>query len=142
VVSIRIALAGDYSSEVPAHRAIPGALEHAAALLGQTVAPTWIASSVWNHDAAGLAAAYDGLWCVPGSPYASMDGALAAIGAAREGGIPFLGTCGGFQHALIEFVRIVRGQANADHAESNPDTMLPLIAPLACPLRGETRKPT
>jgi CTP synthase (UTP-ammonia lyase) len=136
MITIRIALVGDYSSEVPAHRAIPGALERAASLLGQAVAPTWIASPAWDHDPAGGAAAYNGLWCVPGSPYASMDGALGAIRAAREGDIPFLGTCGGFQHALIEYVRNVRGHADADHAESNPDTTLPLIAPLACPLRG------
>jgi CTP synthase (UTP-ammonia lyase) len=135
-VIVRVALVGDYSSEVPAHRAIPGALERAAALLGQTVATTWIASPAWDDDAVGQAGAFDGLWCVPGSPYASMDGALAAIRAAREGGIPFLGTCGGFQHALIECVRTVRGKADADHAESNPNTMLPLIAPLTCPLRG------
>ena len=82
---LRVALVGDYSSEVLAHRAIPGALERAAALLGQTVAPTWIASPAWDHDAVGQAGAFDGLWCVPGSPYASMDGALAAIRAAREG---------------------------------------------------------
>src|SRR5207253_2349229 len=72
----------------------------------------------------------------PGSPYASMHGALGAIRAAREGNIPFLGTCGGFQHALIEYVRTARGRADADHAESNPDAAFPLIAPLSCPLRG------
>jgi CTP synthase (UTP-ammonia lyase) len=50
--------------------------------------------------AATRVACFSGLWCVPGSPYRSMEGALLAIRHARESGVPFLGTCGGFQHAL------------------------------------------
>jgi len=73
---------------------------------------------------------------VPGSPYASIDGALRAIRFAREHGRPFLGTCGGFQHALIEYARNVLGLADADHAESSPEAEMPLIAPLSCALVG------
>ena len=47
-----------------------------------------------------------------------MDGALATIRFARETKRPFLGTCGGFQHALIEFARHVVGVTRADHAET------------------------
>jgi len=36
-------------------------------------------------------------------------------------GTPVLGTCGGFQHALIEYARNVLGMAEADHAESKPE---------------------
>ena len=36
-----------------------------------------------------------------------MEGVLSAIRFARETGRPFLGTCGGFQHALIEYARNV-----------------------------------
>ncbi len=63
-----------------------------------------------------------------------MDGALSAIRFAREQGIPFLGTCGGCQHAIIEYARNVLGLVEADHAETNPSAALPLIAPLACSL--------
>src|SRR4051812_30549347 len=136
MTTIRIGLVGDYNPEVLAHQAIPGALARAAARLGCAVAPVWIATPAWAVDPAGQVATFDGVWCVPASPYASMDGALGAIRAAREQGVPFLGTCGGFQHALIEYVRDVRGIAEADHAESNPDATLALITPLACPLRG------
>src|SRR4030088_892607 len=45
-----------------------------------------------------------------------------------------LGTCGGSQHALIEYARNVLGLVEADHPESNPTSELPLIAPLSCPL--------
>ena len=35
---------------------------------------------------------FGGLWIAPASPYRSMDGALGAITAARERGIPLVGT--------------------------------------------------
>jgi CTP synthase (UTP-ammonia lyase) len=63
-----------------------------------------------------------------------MEGALRAIRYAREQGVPFLGTCGGFQHALIEYARNVLGLRTADHAESNPYAELPLMVPLTCAL--------
>ncbi|MDX6519915.1 MAG: hypothetical protein QOJ31_1433 [Gaiellales bacterium] len=78
----------------------------------------------------------DGIWCVPGSPYRSMDGALAAIRLARELGITFLGTCGGFQHALIEYARNVAGIEDAEHAESSPSAEHLVIEPLTCSLVG------
>ena len=55
----------------------------------------------------------------PGSPYKSFDGMLKGIEFARERDWPFLGTCGGFQYALIECVRNVLGIKDADTAENN-----------------------
>jgi len=77
---------------------------------------------------------FHGMWCVPGSPYESEAGAIEAIRFARVSGMPFLGTCGGCQHAILEYARNALGLQNADHAESNPTSLLPLIAPLACAL--------
>jgi CTP synthase (UTP-ammonia lyase) len=94
----------------------------------------------WIHttkikSATGDLADFSAMWVVPGSPYANMDGVLAAIRFARETRRPFLGTCGGFQHALIEFARDVCGAAAADHAETNPAAGAELVVtPLACPL--------
>ena len=133
--TLKIALVGDQSPDVKAHVAIPKALALAAAIIGSTVTPTWIGTSELASNASARLNGFDGIWCVPGSPYASMDGALAAIRYARENKIPFLGTCGGSQHALIEFIRNVVGRTEADHAESNPEAKLPLIAPLPCALR-------
>jgi CTP synthase (UTP-ammonia lyase) len=89
------------------------------------------------HDAAQLAG-FDGLWCVPASPYRSMEGALLGIRHAREQGVPFLGTCGGFQHAMIEYARNVLGWADAAHAEVSPGEGRAVIAPLACSLVEKT----
>ena len=49
-------------------------------------------------------------------------------------GIPSLGTCGGFQHAFLEYFRNVIGTADAAHAELNPEAERPVISKLSCSL--------
>jgi CTP synthase (UTP-ammonia lyase) len=135
---IRIGLVGDPSSAVRAHAAIPSALADTGARLATAIQWDWLPTSTIGDRAEELLAGFDGIWCVPGSPYADMDGALAAIRYARTAPRPFLGTCGGYQHALIEYARSVLGMANADHAESNPGAATPLITPLECTLIGRS----
>lgn len=77
---------------------------------------------------------YAGFWCVPASPYRSMEGALRVIRFAREQGRPFLGTCGGYQHAVLEFARNVLNISGAGHTEVDPSTSEPVITSLACSL--------
>ena len=132
----KIGLIGDYNPSVRAHVAIPKALALAAESLACEVEPVWLPTPSLQPPVPPQLTRFDALWCVPASPYTNMDGALAAIRFAREKGIPFLGTCGGFQHALIEYARNQLGLSEADHAESNPTTALPLIAPLSCSLVG------
>lgn len=81
---------------------------------------------------------YDGVWLVPGSPYADDDAVLAALTTVRERGIPFLGSCGGLQYAVLEFVRTVLG-GPATHAESDGERDDNVVVPLACSLDGEQR---
>ncbi|HEY7376206.1 MAG TPA: hypothetical protein VIF57_28855 [Polyangia bacterium] len=135
---VRIGLVGDRSENVRAHQAIPRAFQLLAERgQGPRVSLTWLPTAALDEDdVAARAAGLDGLWCVPGSPYARMAGALAAIRHARETGLPFLGTCGGFQHTLIEMARNVLGVAGAEHAQSNPDAEMLLVTPLACSLVG------
>jgi CTP synthase (UTP-ammonia lyase) len=131
--TFRVALVGDYDPSVPAHQAIPVALELAADHHHVSLQWDWLHTSR-IEDARSMLRDYDGIWCVPASPYANTQGALDAIRFAREQGKPFLGTCGGFQHALIEYARNVAGLAAADHAESDPEAALPLISRLSCSL--------
>lgn len=131
---LRIGLIGDFNSKVKAHRAIPKALALAAAGTGCQVEPVWLATSEIALNDPRPLAGFASLWCVPASPYANMDGALWAIRVARENNIPFLGTCGGFQHAIIEYARNVAGIREADHAEINPAATSQVISPLACSL--------
>lgn len=136
--SIQIGLVGDYNPIHVAHQAIPLALELAGRAAEVLVTPTWIPTeSIVPEDAAAQLAAYDGLWCVPASPYRSTAGALAAIRFAREAQRPFLGTCGGFQHALLEYAHNVLGLTKAAHSETDPDAAMALITPLACSLVGQ-----
>lgn len=129
---ITIGLIGDYNDSVPAHRAIPLALRHAAAGLGIAVGFEWIPTEQIVSDS--RVSKFHGLWCVPASPYRSMDGALTAIRWAREHDLPFLGTCGGFQHAVIETARNVLRWHDAEHAETAPDAARPVISLLECAL--------
>ena len=132
-----LALVGDYSPDVPAHRAIPRALELAGAATGREVSWRWFHTNE-IHDAPRDLASCAAVWVVPASPYANMCGALDAIRWARETGRPFLGTCGGFQHALIEFARNVAGLTDADHAESNERAETSVVTPLICSLVEKT----
>jgi len=130
----RIALIGDFDARITAHQAIPLALALAAQAHGITVDHEWIVTDALAPSAPTRLSGFDGIWCVPGSPYHNMDGALAAITFARTQAIPYLGTCGGYQHALIEYARNVLGLPDADHAESNPASTCPIVAALACAL--------
>ncbi|WP_223525653.1 CTP synthase [Pseudomonas sp. A-B-26] len=130
--AIRIALIGDYDPQVTAHQAIPVALGMAAEQLSLNVQFQWLATDQINADTP--LQDFDGFWCLPGSPYRDMDGALRAIRFAREQQRPFLGTCGGFQHAVLEYARDVLGWEDAEHGETHPDAARALLTPLTCSL--------
>ena len=55
---------------------------------------------------------------------------------AREQRIPCLGTCGGFQYALLEFARDVCGLSGVENAEVTPEAAEHLIVALECSLKG------
>jgi len=129
---LHLALIGDYNPDVLAHQAIPIALQQAADTLGVQVHAQWLATDTVTPatELHGL----DGFWCVPASPYRDTAGALCAIRFAREQRRPFLGTCGGFQHAVLEYARNVLGWADAEHGELAPNAARAVIAPLTCSL--------
>ena len=130
--AISIALIGDYDPQVTAHQAIPVALGMIAEQSGRNVQFEWLPTEQIH---AGTALdQFDGFWCVPGSPYKNEAGALRAIRFAREQQRPFLGTCGGFQHAVLEFSRNVLGWVDAEHGETSPDSPRAVLTPLTCSL--------
>ncbi|ASR45390.1 hypothetical protein B4V02_01045 [Paenibacillus kribbensis] len=133
-----IGLIGDYDVNVVAHVAIPLAIQLAADELGIQFIFEWIPTPSLDQDFEQKLSKYHAIWVVPASPYRSMQGALNGIRFAREQQIPFLGTCGGFQHMIIEFARNVVGLAEAEHAEENPDASFILVAPLSCSVSERT----
>jgi CTP synthase (UTP-ammonia lyase) len=70
-----------------------------------------------------------------------MDGALRAIQYARVRLVPFLGNCGGFQHALIEFARNVLLIEDADSAEHNRPSDNYVVVPVASGLVANPDQP-
>ena len=128
---MKIGLIGDLNENVSAHKAIPVALKLAAQRLDITVEHQWIHS---KEIEISQLKEFTALWCVPASPYEHTDNVLLAIKYAREKNVPFLGTCGGYQHAALEFVRNVLSHAEADNSETNPDASMPVISALVCKL--------
>jgi CTP synthase (UTP-ammonia lyase) len=82
---VLIGIVGDRQPGNRTHQTLEASLEHARADW------EWVATDA-VPDASHLTARYDGLWIAPASPYRSMDGALRAITAARERGVPLVGT--------------------------------------------------
>ncbi|HEY7073652.1 MAG TPA: hypothetical protein VH479_26235 [Acidimicrobiales bacterium] len=131
-----IGVIGEYDPGNETHVATDDALGHSALRLGTQVDVEWVSTEDVG-DAADSLGAFEGLLIAPGSPYRSQEGALDAITHARTAGVPLLGTCGGFQHIVIEFARQVAGIAGAEHGESHPDAPTLMVSPLTCSLVGE-----
>jgi CTP synthase (UTP-ammonia lyase) len=131
--AVRIGILGDFNSEFRSHHATNESLQHAAHKLSMEVASEWISTpSLTTFGAEKILEGFDGLWASPGSPYKSFAGMLKGIQFARRRDWPFLGTCGGFQYALIEFARNVLGITDADSAENNSGSKNIVIYPIAC----------
>jgi len=90
---VRIGVIGDYNPESRYHRATNESIRQAASALSLAVETTWLPTPTLEgvHLTTRLDG-YDGLWCSPGSPYDSMQGALDGIRYARERGKAFVGT--------------------------------------------------
>ncbi len=135
--AVRIGILGDFNPEFRSHHATNDSLLHAARKLKLAVESEWLATpSLTTPEAEKLLESFDGLWAAPGSPFKSFDGMLKAIQFARRRDWPFLGTCAGFQYALIEFARNVLNIADADSAENNSGSKNIVIYPVACAMPG------
>src|SRR4051812_15383535 len=83
----RLALIGDRSPLVQAHARMPDILDALDSDAGPAIDAYWIETvHVAETDLSG----FDGIWLLPGSPYASTEGAVSAVRFAREASVPFL----------------------------------------------------
>jgi len=131
--AVRIGILGDFNAEFRSHHATNDALQHAARKMGMKVESEWIPTpALTDAKAEERLVTFDGLWASPGSPYKSFEGMLKGIEFARRRDWPFLGTCGGFQYAFIEFIRNVLNVKDADSAENNSGSKNIVIYPVAC----------
>jgi CTP synthase (UTP-ammonia lyase) len=129
---VRIALVGDENDAYPSHREINAVRS----MLGQDVDAEWLPT---DGDRVRQLEEFHGIWLTPGSPYADDTAAYRAVRWACERDVPFLGTCGGLQYALIEYFRNVLHVSGASHAESDGIDETNVVRALACSLHGEER---
>ena len=129
----RIALIGEYDPAFPPHRATYAACTHSAEQLGVEVIGEWTSTADLTI---GVLRDFSGLWILPGSPYKDLKNTLDAIRVAREECIPCFGTCGGFQHVILEYARNVLGFQDAQHAEYDPYASDLFVSQLECSLKG------
>ena len=129
----RIGIIGDYRPDFPPHPATNISICDASHTLGKCIEYDWLHTGQ-SHEYGN----YDALWCSPGSPYHRFEEALEGIRYAREHGVPFLGTCAGFQHAVLEYARNVLGIKDATHAEYAGDSSVQFLTPLSCSIAGTT----
>jgi len=131
---VTLGIVGDRNPALLVHWATEAALGH----LPEPPRYEWVPTEEVPAAPAARLSRYHGLLISPGSPYRSMEGALLAIRHARETGTPLLGTCGGFQHLVVEVARDVLGVKDAEHAETSPGSPRLAVTPLSCSLAGQS----
>jgi CTP synthase (UTP-ammonia lyase) len=132
-LSCSIALIGEYDPGFAPHVATDAAIGHAAEMLGVKAKGTWVSTSTLDES---VFTRFDAIWIAPGSPYRDLEKTLWVIREARENDVPCLGTCGGFQHMVLEYARNVLGYQDAHHAEYDPYASTLFVSQLACSLAG------
>jgi CTP synthase (UTP-ammonia lyase) len=134
-----IAILGEYTPTFEPHIATDAAIAHSRLQLGSEIEGNWVSTEDINDS---LFSTYTGIWVAPGSPYKNMDKILWAIRYARENNVPCLGTCGGFQHMVIEYARNVLGIKDAQSQENDPYASHLFISQLTCSLAGRAMQLT
>lgn len=135
--TIKVGIIGDYDGR-PSHIATSESLKHSSEALGTAIEVIWVPTESLISDTTQLAE-YQGLWCAPGSPYKSMLGALNGVRYARENDVPFLGTCGGFQHAILEYAKDILQYKEIEDDDFDIYSTNIFLSEMTCSLVGQSR---
>jgi CTP synthase (UTP-ammonia lyase) len=132
----KIAVIGEYYDNFEPHASLKQSLDD---LRGEYAFEyEWIDTERVDREKDRVLEKYSGIWSAPGSPFKSLEGALYAISFARLNDLPHLGTCAGFQHAVIELARNVLGIEDAQHEEYDAQSSTLFVNRLVCSLAGKT----
>ena len=123
---LTVALVGKYGLE-DAYISVHEALKHAGLEHGLTVDRRWIHAETLADGCESELEGVDAVVVPGGFGSRGTEGKIAAIRAARERELPFLGLCLGFQMAVVEFARNVLGLTGAHSAELDGETPHPVI---------------
>ncbi len=132
----KIAIIGEYYANFEPHTSLNKALDYLNDEYDFEY--EWIETKRVEKEKDRILKNYTGIWSAPGSPFKSMDGALYAVTYARVKNIPHLGTCAGFQHAVIEIARNMLGIEDAQHEEYDAQSPTLFVNKLVCSLAGKT----
>ncbi|KKM67792.1 hypothetical protein LCGC14_1467570 [marine sediment metagenome] len=132
-MTLKLAVIGDFNPKSETHLATNKAILHSKALLKCEL------DSIWVHSVdatAEIISQFDGFLIAPGGPFKNMENIIYSIQYARENDLPCLGTCGGFQHIMLEYARNILGLKSAQHEEYDPNSSELFITKLSCSLKG------
>ena len=132
----RIAIIGEYYDNFEPHVSLNKSLDYLSEEYNFEY--EWLDTELVDRERGGLLRNYAGIWSAPGSPFKSLEGALYAITFARLSDIPHIGTCAGFQHAVVELARNVLGIVDAQHEEYDAQSSKLFVSKLVCSLAGKT----
>lgn len=89
---VRIGIIGDFNPAYISHPETSEAIRAASSRLGLDVTGVWVATEEIERSGPDVLDPFDAVWVAPGSPYRSLEGALAGIRYVRERGKPLVGT--------------------------------------------------
>jgi CTP synthase len=122
--SVNIAVVGKYVDLKDSYLSHIEAFHHAGAELSAKVNLIWVeAEDIEKNGADQYLRRAQGVLVPGGFGERGSEGKIQAIQYARQGGIPFLGVCFGFQLAVIEFCRHNLGFEDANSGELNPKSL-------------------
>ncbi|MFH1126026.1 MAG: CTP synthase (glutamine hydrolyzing) [Candidatus Altiarchaeota archaeon] len=121
---ITIGIFGKYTGLEDAYLSIKESFKHAGAMHSCKVNLKWIETEeIKEKDLHSV----DGILVPGGFGSRGVEGKIEAIGHAREGNIPFLGLCFGFQLAVVEYARNVCKLHGANTTEVDGNTPHPVV---------------
>jgi CTP synthase len=128
--SIKIAVIGKYVKLQDSYVSIYHALLHSGASIGKKVDVYWIDSEKFENGGQQnlpMLNNFDGILVPGGFGKRGSEGIISAANFAREGNIPYLGICFGFQLAIVAFARHVCKLGDANSTELDSYTKNPVV---------------
>lgn len=123
-----VAMVGKYVDLTEAYKSLNEALYHGGLASRTRVRIQYVDSEEVERNGCDALASADAIVVPGGFGERGFEGKVAAVGYAREQGIPYLGICLGMQAAVIQFARADAGLPGANSTEFNRDCEDPVIA--------------
>lgn len=125
--TVKVAMVGKYTELNDAYKSINEALLHAGIHTETRVEIVYIDAELIEQHGTQVLSTVDAILVPGGFGERGVEGKIAAIGYAREQGVPFLGICLGMQTAVIEFARNVLHLKGANSSEFDKHTVYPVV---------------